>query len=112
MADSVIRCSFCGRQETEVWRLIAGPGVYICSDCIGASIQILSSEGADAASRVFRFATRRPDGLVQQSEYGPLPEADPGEPVRNRWLKQCVTCGTWNAGVALADCLHCGSKLS
>ena len=29
-----IRCSFCGKSQDEVDRIIAGPGVYICSDCV------------------------------------------------------------------------------
>ncbi|HOL14419.1 MAG TPA: ClpX C4-type zinc finger protein, partial [Bacillota bacterium] len=29
-----LRCSFCGKYQDEVKRLIAGPGVYICYDCI------------------------------------------------------------------------------
>ncbi|MCD7860245.1 MAG: ATP-dependent Clp protease ATP-binding subunit ClpX [Firmicutes bacterium] len=36
-----IRCSFCGKRETQVERLIAGPGVYICSDCVQACSELL-----------------------------------------------------------------------
>ncbi len=36
-----IRCSFCGKRETQVERLIAGPGVYICSDCVQACSDLL-----------------------------------------------------------------------
>lgn len=39
-----IRCSFCGKRETQVSRLIAGPGVYICSDCIAACSDLLRDE--------------------------------------------------------------------
>ena len=39
------RCSFCGKAQTQVQRLIAGPGVYICDECIGLCNEILSSEG-------------------------------------------------------------------
>ncbi len=37
-------CSFCGKQETEVNRLIAGPGVFICNECILLCEQILEEE--------------------------------------------------------------------
>lgn len=30
-----LRCSFCGKPSTEVERLVAGPGVHICNQCIG-----------------------------------------------------------------------------
>ena len=39
--DQTIRCSFCGKRENQVERLIAGPGVYICSDCVQACSDLL-----------------------------------------------------------------------
>ena len=32
--DLEIRCSFCGKTQDEVMRLVEGPGVYICDGCI------------------------------------------------------------------------------
>ena len=42
--EQSIRCSFCGKRETQVERLIAGPGVYICSDCVQACSELLQDE--------------------------------------------------------------------
>ena len=39
-----IRCSFCGKRENQASRLIAGPGVYICSDCVAACSDLLRDE--------------------------------------------------------------------
>ena len=39
-----IRCSFCGKRENQTSRLIAGPGVYICSDCVQACRDLLREE--------------------------------------------------------------------
>ena len=39
-----IRCSFCGKRENQASRLIAGPGVYICSDCVAACSELLKDE--------------------------------------------------------------------
>lgn len=39
-----IRCSFCGKRENQASRLIAGPGVYICSDCVQACSELLRDE--------------------------------------------------------------------
>ena len=39
-----IRCSFCGKRENQASRLIAGPGVYICSDCVAACSELLRDE--------------------------------------------------------------------
>ena len=42
--EQQIRCSFCGKRETQVERLIAGPGVCICSDCVEACTELLRDE--------------------------------------------------------------------
>lgn len=42
--EQPIRCSFCGKRETQAGRLIAGPGVYICSDCVQACSDLLKNE--------------------------------------------------------------------
>ena len=39
-----IRCSFCGKRESQVARFIAGPGVNICSDCVQACSELLRDE--------------------------------------------------------------------
>ena len=39
-----VRCSFCGKRENQASRLIAGPGVYICSDCVSACSDLLREE--------------------------------------------------------------------
>jgi len=42
--EQPIRCSFCGVRESQAARLIAGPGVYICSDCVQACAQLLQDD--------------------------------------------------------------------
>ena len=42
--EQPIRCSFCGRRENQASRLIAGPGVNICSDCVSACSDLLREE--------------------------------------------------------------------
>ena len=39
-----VRCSFCGKSQDEVDRIIAGPGVYICSDCIKVCSSIVEDD--------------------------------------------------------------------
>jgi ClpX C4-type zinc finger len=38
------RCSFCGNLHTDVAKLIAGPGIYICDGCVGLCVDILAEE--------------------------------------------------------------------
>ena len=40
-----VRCSFCGKHQDQVRRLIAGPGAYICNECVQLSMSILEDEG-------------------------------------------------------------------
>lgn len=47
MEDSQIRCSFCGKKESQVKRLIAGPGVCICDECVDLCCDILYEEFGD-----------------------------------------------------------------
>ena len=42
--DNSICCSFCGKRENQAAKLIAGPGVYICSDCVAACSDLLRDE--------------------------------------------------------------------
>ncbi|GKU25637.1 ATP-dependent Clp protease ATP-binding subunit ClpX [Clostridium folliculivorans] len=39
-----LRCSFCGKNQDQVKRLIAGPGVYICDECIELCSEIIADE--------------------------------------------------------------------
>ncbi len=39
-------CSFCGKPQNSVKKMVAGPGVYICDECINLCISILEDEGA------------------------------------------------------------------
>ena len=39
-----LRCSFCAKSSSEIAKLIAGPGVYICNECVGLCQDILRAE--------------------------------------------------------------------
>ena len=39
-----ITCSFCGKSQEEVERIIAGPGVYICSECVRVCSNIVEDD--------------------------------------------------------------------
>src|SRR5215831_17467475 len=41
--DLLLVCSFCGKSQGEVSKLIAGPGVYICDGCVSVSEGVISS---------------------------------------------------------------------
>lgn len=45
--NEVLHCSFCGKSQDEVKKLIAGRGVYICDECIEVCINIVADEMAE-----------------------------------------------------------------
>ncbi len=44
--EKVVKCSFCGRDSSEVASMVAGPDVYICDVCIRTSVEIIKSNMA------------------------------------------------------------------
>jgi ATP-dependent Clp protease ATP-binding subunit ClpX len=42
--NALLKCSFCGRGQDEVRKLIAGPTVYICDECVGLCNEIMAEE--------------------------------------------------------------------
>ena len=61
------RCSFCGRTENQVNRLISGPnGVYICDECVDICGRIIDDAEEDEGER------RRMKGKEESSRFRPL----------------------------------------
>ncbi len=58
-----IRCSFCGKPQSSVHKLIAGPNVYICNECIEICQSILDEE--------FGYEEDTPKASVMKAETGP-----------------------------------------
>jgi uncharacterized protein YukE len=44
VSHDALRCSFCNKSQFDVVKLVAGPGVYICNECVGLSAEIISGE--------------------------------------------------------------------
>jgi len=50
-------CSFCGKNQKEVTKLIAGPAVYICDECIQLCSEIIDEESEKATGKIEPFLT-------------------------------------------------------
>ena len=59
MADKLIRCSFCGKTQGQVRRILSGPNAYICNECVDLCSTLLHEEMYEAEDR----ATEAPDHL-------------------------------------------------
>ncbi len=62
--STVTLCSFCGKSHAEVRKLIAGPGVYICDNCIGVCKTILDKEAAQEAEGTQPLMVPRPADIT------------------------------------------------
>ena len=80
--NRLYRCSFCGKAQTEVKTLIAGPGVFICDECVRLCQSIIAKKAAT------RSAQQMPSSL--------LPDKAPNENL----LK---TLGGYNGAFAAID---------
>ena len=100
----LLKCSFCGKSQKQVKKLIAGPGVYICDECIDLCNEIIEEELSESADlkwddlpkprEIFDFprAVRHRAGRREEGPLGrrlqPL-QAHPGfrqgDPVWRRW---------------------------
>jgi hypothetical protein len=49
-APELVHCSFCGKSQNEVKKILAGPDVFICDECIGLAVEALEEEGLPLGS--------------------------------------------------------------
>ena len=64
--EQPVRCSFCGKTEKQA-RLIAGPGVYICRDCVEACRQLLQEDQQAAAQEKQASEERLPTPMEMKT---------------------------------------------
>ena len=43
-STATLTCSFCGKHQRQVNKLIAGPDVYICNECVDLCVEIIAKE--------------------------------------------------------------------
>ncbi|MDG1072444.1 MAG: ATP-dependent Clp protease ATP-binding subunit ClpX [Akkermansiaceae bacterium] len=69
-ASNLTMCSFCGKSHSEVKKLIAGPGVYICNECIDVCSTILRKElaGGDSDSSLDDASPILEEGIPTPAE--------------------------------------------
>src|SRR3979411_2464876 len=60
----LLKCSFCGKSQKQVKKLIAGPGVYICDECIDLCNEIIEEELSETSELRFDELPK-PRGIYQ-----------------------------------------------
>jgi hypothetical protein len=96
--DSGNKCSFCGKREGQVKKLIAGPGVYICDECVDLCNEIVAEEVVGGA-RAYVGGLRQDDRL----------ESAKGELLRlvfkdaDKWIARRVSDNSVGVQVLIGD---------
>ncbi|MDE2409817.1 MAG: ATP-dependent Clp protease ATP-binding subunit ClpX [Actinomycetales bacterium] len=84
-SGDLLKCSFCGKSQKQVRKLIAGPSVYICDECIELCNEIIEEELGAAAESVEEFDLPKPKEI-----FGFLDEYVIGQSVAKRALSVAV----------------------
>ena len=63
----VLCCSFCGKSQNEVKKLVAGRGVYICDECIEVCINIVADE-MDEIADIFMERLEEDYDVISEDE--------------------------------------------
>ncbi len=66
---TVLKCSFCGKSQRDVRKLIAGPTVYICDECIELCNDIIAEEWEEERSREIRSLPKPPEIKTALDQY-------------------------------------------
>ena len=68
--NNITLCSFCGKSHAEVKKLIAGPGVYICDNCITLCKSVLDKElSAETKKTAPKFAVPKPQEIKRHLDH-------------------------------------------
>jgi ribosomal protein L37AE/L43A len=108
----IATCSFCGKPDSTVQRLVAGPGVYICNECVELSAAIIADAAHTSAEEVSRRRSQYYDRSAEDI-LAMLPvlvrSADRVESELAGWISRLRDRGTdWEtiadaAGVSIED---------
>jgi ATP-dependent Clp protease ATP-binding subunit ClpX len=89
--DSHLKCSFCGKSQEQVRKLIAGPGVYICDECVELCNEILDEEliedGAIVSSPAVSGNAEAKPPKKRKSRAGGIVFGDIPKPIE---IKKCL----------------------
>ncbi len=84
----ILRCSFCNKSQRDVKKLIAGPKVYICDECVDICNDILAEDRMLTPARSPAWTVEPPKGVE-----GVLLDKPPDDVIPVR----CKLCGLWSA---------------
>lgn len=63
--NNSVRCSFCGKTQDQVRRLVAGPGAYICNECVQLCREIVDEDTLDVRTADMEYDVRTPHQIKE-----------------------------------------------
>jgi hypothetical protein len=88
--DGELWCSFCGRSTEDVAKLIAGPGIYICDNCVG-HVRLVLASGEAADTELTRIEAL-PEGSTLKCSFCGQPASRVTAMVDGTRLSMCASC--------------------
>ncbi len=61
-----VHCSFCGKPDVEVRKVISGPGVFICDECVQRCDTILATDDGSSRSQIAGLESLSAEQLLEQ----------------------------------------------
>ncbi|WP_327166968.1 ClpX C4-type zinc finger protein [Streptomyces zaomyceticus] len=95
-SEEPTHCSFCGKSSFEVGKLVSGPGVYICDECVALAERIVAEAiGESSAPGIHAWASMTDDEILDR-----LPQVaahiDRAEAELRMWVRELRRRGvTW-----------------
>lgn len=85
--ETIQRCSFCGKAEHDVRKLVAGPQVFICDECVELSMAIVRDEGTSFYLRSPAEYRKLAQDNVHAAEAAGVPREKALAAVSRTWLR-------------------------
>jgi ATP-dependent protease Clp ATPase subunit len=86
-AKSTLYCSFCGKSQHDVRKLVAGPKVFICDECVELSMTIVREENGSFYLRSPDEYRRLAEDSVRVAEAAGIPHDKALRAVSRTWLR-------------------------
>ena len=89
MSNQILHCSFCGKTQHEVAKLVAGPTCFICDECTALCYDITTSEGLGPSVETMAHTVRQLRRLAGVSNLN-KPESDNNYGRAAEALRRCL----------------------
>jgi ATP-dependent Clp protease ATP-binding subunit ClpX len=89
-SDVQLSCSFCAKPSSAVEKIVAGPGVYICNECVDLCNDILRSEEGESSGSDARLSAWE-DGMTDEQILDQLPRVATAGAQTEASLQRLVT---------------------